>query len=262
MRIAIWGAVFTLSLLAGCGTPPRILKITHTGGDTAPKAALGATGSVDLSGINVGDTIVFAPGSMRSVVAAPQVNITLFEPGSVTETETKKALSVNRRDGAKIEVMKGQLYKGDFFQTDIGIDLSGTDPKRYDLELLLIAFNRGEKPFRGDLTIYDFLPPELTLVGVDPAAKYTDRRSLKGALTSIPLFGLMAMGMDNFSRSSELIDMSTESLDQIRKHSFRRIVLDPGQGVGFIARVKYVPPSPDELLDLRLESRPMAPQGR
>jgi len=257
----LWTILLTSLWLVGCGSPPRVLKVTTSGGDALPRVAVTATGQVDASGLNVGDTVVFAPGSMRSVVAAPQVVITLLEPASITEAETKKALSVNRRDGAKIEVMKGRLINGDIFQTAIPIQLHETDPRRFDINLLLIAFNRGEKPFRGDLTVYDFLPPELSLVGVDPAAKYTDRRSLKGALTSIPLIQIFAMGMDNFSRSSEGVDMHAEVLDQIRKYTFRRLVLDPGQGVGFTVRVKYLPPTGEELQDLRLESRPAGMPG-
>jgi hypothetical protein len=67
------------------------------------------------------------------------------------------------------------------------------------------------------------------------------------------------MGMDNFSRSSEGVDVQREQLDQMNKYTFRRLVLEPGQGVGFTLRLRYVPPSGDELNDLRLEARPMGP---
>lgn len=247
------------ALLGGCASPPSVLKVTTTGGDALPRVTVSPTGQPDMSSVNVGDTVVFAPGSMRSVVAAPQVKVTLFEPGSVTEAENKKQLSVNRREGAKIEVMKGRLINGDFFQTSIPIDLSNSDPKRLDIDLLLLAFNRGEKDFRGDLTVYDLLPPELQLTAVEPAAKYNDRRGVKGALSAIPLLNLISMGMDNFSRSSELLTMDQERLGQVSKYTFRRLVLEPGQAVGFTVKLRYQLPAADELNELRLDSRPMVP---
>jgi hypothetical protein len=245
--------------LVGCGTPPRVLKVTSTGGDAHPLVKVSPTGQMDVAGVNIGDTVVFAPGSMRAVVRSPVVNIVLYEDGSITEAENKKALSINRREGAKIEVMKGRLLKGDYMQQSIAIDLNGRDPFRYDVELLLMAFNRGEKAFRGDLAVYDLLPPELQLLGTGKATKYNDRRSVKGALSAIPLVGLFSMGMDNFSNSGEEVEILAERLDNVSKYTFRRLVLEPGQAVGFNIRVRYTPPSTEELEDLRLESRPMTP---
>jgi hypothetical protein len=265
MQLRMWGGgivLVALLALGGCASPPNVLKVTTTGGDALPKVAVSPTGQVDVSGVGIGDTVVFAPGSMRSVVAAPQVTITLIEPGSVTEAENKKQLSINRREGAKIEVMKGRLLRGDFFQQAIAIDLTDSDPKKYDIDLVLLAFNRGDKPFRGDLTVYDLLPPELQLLTVEAAAKYTDRRGVKGALQAIPLIQFIAMGMDNFSRSSEGVDVQREQLDQVHKYTFRRLVLEPGQGVGFTVKLRYQPPGADELNDLRLEARPIGPGGQ
>lgn len=253
LRFAATAALVVL--FAGCSSPQMLLRTTTTGGDAHPKVRLDPTGQPDLSGINVGDTIAVSPGSMRSVVGSPEVKIVLFEPGSVTEAEAKKSLAMNRREGAKIEVMKGQLLKGDFFIQQIGIDLQSSDPKKFDIDLVLLAFNRGEKPFRGDLTVYDLLPPELSFKAADTAAKYNDRRNMKGALTSIPIFGLLAMGMDNFSRSSEAVEMQHERVGEMHKYTFQRLVLDPGQAVGFTIRLRYVPPTDEELIELRQDAK-------
>lgn len=259
MKSRILGLLVAVGVMAGCASPPNVLKVTRTGGDALPRVAVSPTGQVDTAGVNIGDTVVFAPGSMRAVVPAPEVRITLFEPGSVTEEENKKSLSINRRDGAKIEVMRGRLLRGDFFQSHIAIDLSDRDPRRFDIDLVLVAFNRGEKAFRGDLTIYDLLPPELALQSIDQTAKYTDRRGVKSALSAIPLVNFVSMAMDNFSRSSEGVDMQREELGQVSRYTFRRLVLEPGEGVGMTMRLKYRPPSGEELNDLRQEARPAGP---
>jgi hypothetical protein len=260
MRKRLWGLGCALLLLAGCANQQNLLKTTITGGDALPQVKVSPTGQPDASDVNIGDTVVFAPGSMRAVVRSPQVVVTLFESVDATQSAIKKELSVNRREGAKIEVLKGKLIRGDFIATSIAIDLNDPDPKRLDLDLVLLAFNRGEKPFRGDLTVYDLLPPELQYVGADPAAKYNDRRGVKEALSIIPIVSLFSAGLDNFSRSSEIVEMRHDMLDQIHKYTFSRLVLDPGQAVGFKLRLRYVLPTGDELTDLRLESKPIQPQ--
>lgn len=260
MQERVWGILAGSLILAGCANQQNILKTTITGGDAHPVVKVSPTGQPSLQDVNVGDTVVFAPGSMRAVARSPQVEITLFESAGVTQDAVKKDLSVNRREGAKIEVLKGKLRNGDFIQTNIPIDLNSTDPNRLNIDLLLLAFNRGEKPFRGDLTVYDLLPPELAFTGVDAAAKYNDRRDRKSALSLIPILGLVTMGMDNFSRSDEAVEMKHDMLDQLHKYTFSRVVLEPGQAVGFTIRLRYVLPTPEELIDLRLEARPLQPR--
>lgn len=262
MRILSLAAAVVIVLLTGCGTPYNVLRVTTSGGDANPPVSVSPAGQLDVSQVNVGDTVVFAPGSMRAVVKSPTFTVTLVEPGNVTAEETKKALAINRRDGAKIEVMKGKLFRGDVFLQGVTLNLSNHTAQDRDIPLTLLAFNRGEKAFRGDLTVYDFLPPELEYLGTDPAAKYNDRRGMKGFLDATVFLSFISMAMDNFSRSNEPVDMQHERLGDLHKYTFRRMVLEPGQAVGFVVKTRYRLPETSELEDLRLQARPVQPQGQ
>ncbi len=234
-----------------------LLRTTVTGGDAYPKVKLDSAGQVDPAGINVGDTVVVAPGNMHAVVASPGVSIMLYEPGSVTREELDKSLTTGQESGVKIEVMKGRLLHGDLFAQEIGIDLHSTDLKKYDIDLDLLAFNRGEKDFRGDLAVYDFLPPELSFKSADLAVKYNDHQARKNFISGIPIVSVIAHGIDNFSRTSETVEMQHEMLGEVHKYTFRRLVLEPGQAVGFVLHLRYTPPSGEELTELRRAARPL-----
>jgi len=244
-------------MLAACSTPPMLLKTTITGGDAYPKVKVDDTGQPDLSGLNVGDTVVVVPGNMHAVVASPQVSIMLYEPGSATQEQLRKSLTADQQQSVKIEVMKGKLLHGDVFAQEIGIDLQSTELSKFDIELDLLAFNRGEKVFRGDLTIFDLLPPELEFRGADSAVKYNDHQARKNFVSGIPIFSVLANGIDNFSRTDEAVEMLHETLGEIHKYTFRRLVLEPGQAVGFKLKLRYHPPSHDELDELRQAARPL-----
>jgi hypothetical protein len=190
-------------------------------------------------------------------VASPAVSIMLYEAGSATKEELGKALASGQDQGVKIEVMKGKLLHGDVFAQEIGIDLQSTDLKKYDLDLNLLAFNRGEKAFRGDLAVYDLLPPELLFKSADAAVKYNDHQARKNFVSGIPIVSVLARSIDNFSRTDEAVDMVHESLGEIHRYTFRRLVLDPGQAVGFTLHLRYLPPSGQELLELRQAARPL-----
>lgn len=233
-----------------------LLRTTTTGGDAYPKVKLDAAGQPDLSALNVGDTVVVAPGSMLTVVAAPAVNILLFESDSATREALEKS-PTSGRGSARIEVLKGKLLHGDIFVQDIGIDLHSPELTRYDVNLEMLVFNRGETAFRGDLAVYDQLPPELEWRGADPAVKYNDHRARKEFVDSIPLVSVFAHGIDNYSRTSEEVQMQHEVTGATHKYTFRRLVLDPGQAVGFTLKLRYLPPSEAELQELRQSARPL-----
>lgn len=234
-----------------------LLKTTVTGGDAYPKVKLDASGQPNLAGMNYGDTLVFAPGSMTSVVASPAVNIQLYESASEMRAALEKADPAASGGAARIEVLKGRLVKGDTFVQDIPIDLHNSELDRYDIALQVLVFNRGDKAFSGDLAVYDLLPPELAFRSADPAVKYNDHSARKEIMSNIPLVSLIAKGMDNYSRTSEAVDMQHEMVGEIHKYAFRGLQLDPGQAVGFTLNLRYVPPSSKELFELRQAARPM-----
>lgn len=259
-RLGLAATFGLVILLSGCSSQQMLLRTTTTGGNGHSKVKVTPTGQVETGGIGIGDTVAFSPGSMRAVVGSPEVNILLFESGDITQAENKKALSMNRRDGAKIELMKGKLQNGDMFIHQIGIDVNSTDPKKFDIDLVLLAFNRGEKPFRGDITVYDMLPPELQFKSADSPTKYNDRSSVKEGLSVIPFVGLLTLGMDNFSKTGEQVDMQHEQLGEMHKYTFRRLVLEPGQAVGMTVKLRYLPPSAEDLAELRQNARPLTIQ--
>ena len=80
--------------------------------------------------------------------------------GSVTEAENKKQLSINRREGAKIEVMKGRLLRGDFFQQAIAIDLTDTDPKN------MLPITSPVRRYNDQVEGWFGLHPDVIVVGI------------------------------------------------------------------------------------------------
>jgi hypothetical protein len=254
-------ATAACALVSACASPQMALKRTVTGGDAYPKVLVGPTNELDIDAINVGDTVVFAPGSMRQVVPSPVVEIVLTEDADKTKEEVKKSLQINRREGAKIQVMKGRLMNGDFVQSVIPIDINSADPNKYNVDLVLMAFNRGEKEFRGDLTIYDRPPPELSFLSVDNATKYNDQTATKSALSILPIIQYIAFAMDNYKKTTELVDLQQEVLpNNIHKYTVRRLVLHPAQAVGFTIHLKYQPPSAEEITELRYDAQSFAVQ--
>jgi hypothetical protein len=120
-----------------------------------------------------------------------------------------------------------------------------------------MAFNRGEKEFRGDLTIYDRPPPELTYVSADTATKYNDQSAAKDALSMLPIIQYFAFGMDNYKKTNESVDLQQESVSEdLHKYTVRRLVLNPGQAVGFTIHLKYRPPTDEEITELRYDAQP------
>ena len=261
MAARIW-LVTGLLFLAGCAGPPVALRVTRTGGDSYPQVKADATGQPDLRAIGVGDTLLVSPGNRRTVVPSTQLTYTLVEPRNVAEEELKKSLSINRREAPKIQFVKTELLRGDSFRNSITLDMSRVDQRELDRKIHLLAFNRGEKAFRGDLSIYDLMPPELQLVSVEPAEKYVDRTRVKAGLSWLPIIGLLTMAMDNYGRTGEKLDMAHEKLGEMNRYSFRRLALDPGEAIGIVLNVRYVMPSADELIEMREVAGPVSSQGQ
>ncbi|RQS11608.1 hypothetical protein [Burkholderia sp. Bp8998] len=257
-RLAI--ALCFAAMLAACAPPKMALKVTRTGGGNTAQLKTGDNGQPSPRSITIGDTVVASPGSMKTVVASSPVTYTLYEDGQLTTEEKKKALSVNQKDMPNIQFMKGELHNGDFMLSDIWIDLHTTKPEDFNRTLHYLLFNRGDKPFRGDLTVYDLLPPELELRKINAASKYADQTRVKGVLSMLPLIQYFAFAMDNYAKLDEPVKMKHEQLDGMHKYTFQRIVLEPGQAVGFTIDVHYVPPTVGELVELREDAKPLIPK--
>ncbi|WP_439672162.1 Lipoprotein [Cupriavidus necator] len=257
-RPSLLAATLAAVLLAGCSAPQMALKSTRTGGDSSPQVRADMAGKADLSSLNVGDTVAVSPGNSKVVVASTPLVYTLYEDGMVTQAEVKRQLAVNRKDVPRIEFIKGELHRGDFIRREILLDLHSKDPDEFNRTIHFLAFNRGDKAFRGDLTVYDLLPAELELVKLGSANKYTDQTMVKGVLSGLPFLSLVTLAMDNYSKSDEQVAMRHERLDQVQKFTFQRVVLEPGQAIGFTMNVRYQLPGEQELADLRETAAPLA----
>jgi len=257
-RPSLLAATLAAVLLAGCAAPQMALKSTRTGGDSSPQVRADMAGKADLSSLNVGDTVAVSPGNSKVVVASTPLVYTLYEDGMVTQAEVKRQLAVNRKDVPRIEFIKGELHRGDFIRREILLDLHSKDPNEFNRTIHFLAFNRGDKAFRGDLTVYDLLPAELELVKLGSANKYTDQTMVKGVLSGLPFLSLVTLAMDNYSKSDEQVAMRHERLDQVQKFTFQRVVLEPGQAIGFTMNVRYQLPGEQELADLRETAAPLA----
>lgn len=257
-RLAIVISLF--AMLSACMPPKMALKVTRTGGGNTAQLRAGENGQPSLTSIGIGDTVVVSPGSTKAVVASSTVTYTLYEQGQLTSDENKRQLSVTRKNVPDIQFMKGELRNGDVMLGDIWIDLHTTKPEDFNRTLHYLLFNRGDKPFRGDLTVYDLLPPELELRKINSGNKYADRTQVKNVLSMLPLIQYFAFAMDNYVKLDESVTMEHEQLDAIHRYTFRRLVLEPGQAVGFTIDVHYVPPTDGELTELRETAKPLIPK--
>uniref|UniRef100_Q46TH4 Uncharacterized protein n=2 Tax=Burkholderiaceae TaxID=119060 RepID=Q46TH4_CUPPJ len=251
-------ATLVASTLAGCGTP-MALRETRTGGDASPAVRTDITGKPDLKAIGYGDTVAVSPGNMKAVFASTPLTYTLFEDSFTTTAELEKrekTLSVNRKDMPNLELLKAEMSKG-MIRTNIYIRQDDPDPNKFDRTIRMIAINRGEKPFRGDLTIYDLMPPELQFVSASDATKLVSQQGVKAFLSVVPIVQYVTFAMDDYAKSDEKVPMTHAMLDQLHKYTMQRLVLDPGQAVGFEMKVRYIPPTAEELAELRETATPL-----
>jgi hypothetical protein len=250
-------AVAAATILAGCGAP-MTLRQTRTGGDMTPTVKTDISGKPDLKAINVGDTVAVSPGNMKAVFASTTLTYELYENSLTTRAELEKSqkdLAINRKDLPKLELLKAEFMNGQVW-TRVMINREGEDPKRFDRTVHMIVINRGEKPFRGDLTIYDLMPPELQFISVTDASKLINQQAAKSFLSVLPIIQFVAFSMDDFRPSSEKIPMTHAMIDQMHRYSLPRLVLDPGQAVGFDLNVRYILPTDEELAELRETATP------
>lgn len=246
------------SMLAGCGAP-MALRQTRTGGDATPIVRADITGKPDLRAVNVGDTVGVSPGNMKAVFASTPLTYTLYENSLTTQAaieKKQKELAVNPKDLPKLELLKAEFSRG-MVRTDIAINREDPDPAKFNRTIQMIAINRSDKPFRGDLTIYDLMPPELEFVSSGDANKLISQQAVKSFLSVLPIVQFVGFAMDDYTRSSEAVPMTHAMMDQMHRYTLQRLVLDPGQAVGFEIKVKYLPPSDEELADLRDMAKPL-----
>lgn len=246
-----------ICMLAACENPKMALKVTRTGGANTALLKTTQNGQPSMRDIAIGDTVVVSPGNQRTVVASTPMTYTLYEDGQLTSAELKKELTVNRKEGPKIEFIKGELKHGDFFVHDIYIDLHSANPDDFSRTISYLVFNRGDKPFRGDLTIYDMLPAELQFGQVNAVSKFVDHREMKNMLGYLPIIQYVTFAMDSYAKLDEQVPMKHDQLDQVHKYTFQRLVLEPGQAVGFSISVRYVVPPDQDLAELREEAHPI-----
>lgn len=252
------GVLLGALILAGCAGPDVAIKTTSLGGDRGIRAT-GKDRVLNLKGINEGDTVIVAPGSQRTVVASSTVQVHLMESIDLSvqqmERDRKRELSVNRKPGARLEFIKGRRIgkSKDFIPF---VQVRKDDPSTHEFEVQLYAVNRSEEAFRGDLVIYDWLPSDVELISASEIAKFDDRSFALGALAgAIPVFGLIAaMNIENLPKTDEVLMVQTEALDQIRKYTIKRLVLEPGQWIGLTQKLRYLPPADDELEELRVDT--------
>lgn len=254
-------AVITFTL-AGCAAPDVVIKSTTLGGDRGIRAT-GKDRTFDINGVNEGDTLIVAPGSQRAVVPSSPVVINLMESFDFSrvqaEEEKKRDLAVNRKPGARIEFVRGQRDKERFERF---VRVRRDDPETQEFNVEVFAANRSEEAFRGDLVIYDWLPSELTLLSTSSVEKYDTREGLKTAISAIPIFGLIAFGIDSWVKTGDVLSVQVEELDQIKKYTIKRLVLEPGQWIGFSQKLRYKLPDEEELQDLRTDTYQRMTQRR
>lgn len=238
---------FTVLSVGCAGTPEfSVLDITRTGGDFADPVRVDVTGNPNKDAIDQGDVVVVSPGALRSVVESPPLFFTLVEPAS----KTRKALQINPRDYAKIEVMRG-IFKKTHVLSNVYVNMA--NPQENSFKITLLAFNRSKKSFRGDLTIYDHLPSELKVESISEAAYYKNQEAAKGAINAVPVVGWMiTASMPNIKRTNEQVNMSYSEVEPgLYKFDIPRVIIEPGRAVGLEMEVSYIFPEEESLDELR-----------
>jgi len=126
----------------------------------------------------------------------------------------------------------------DFAQKETTVDIA--DESEADLYLNILAINRGNKIFDGDLVIHANIPPQVKFLKVTQTDKIRDNLALKTTLMSIPIIQLFAFALNDFAVvSSKAIFTSTTTEDGNLKLTAENIRLAPGEGVNLGYRVAY-----------------------
>ncbi|MBV8156606.1 MAG: hypothetical protein JO278_03050, partial [Dyella sp.] len=81
-------------------------------------------------------------------------------------------------------------------------------------------------------------------------------KGVKSFLSIVPILQYVTFAMDDYVRK-DAVPMTHTMLDQMHRYTLQRLVLEPGQAVGFEMKVKYLPPSADELVELREMAKPL-----
>jgi hypothetical protein len=89
------------------------------------------------------------------------------------------------------------------------------------------------------------------------ARKLVNQKTAKSLLSIVPILQYVTFAIDDYAKSDEQVPMPHTMLDQLHKYTLQRLVLDPGQALGFEMKIRYIPPSAEELAELRELATPV-----
>ena len=120
----------------------------------------------------------------------------------------------------------------DYWTSSAQIDISKEKASNIPIYLKLMAVNRGNKIFEGDLTVYAQLPAQVLPGEITEATKIKDKTSTKSFLSAIPYLNFITLGMDNFSVVKSIAEFETSIDDQGHARlTVKDITLEPGEGI-------------------------------
>lgn len=238
------------ALLSGCETAQMVEVATiQNGPDLHPRVTLQEARATVLDSLLPSESIVLARGSDEALATPNNVAISIRRPLTTEEREAA-ARARSGRGGAggegeaaphfALSAEKYLLDRERRWHTRTSIDL-GSQQIEELLEFRLVAVNRGNQAFSGDLVIYDHLPSTLEFEDIVSARKARDQRSERQALSMIPFLGIAAAAMDDYGSAEGDFQFSHESHNGLLTARFGSIELRPREGILLHFRAHLAP---------------------
>jgi|GEM_PF-3385840 len=241
------GLLVAASLLSGCETAQTAEVATiQNGPDLHPRVTLHEARSTVLGNLMPSESIVLASGSDEALVTPNNVLISIRRPLTAEE----RATAARGRGGAAgepdaaprfaLSAEKSLLDRERRWHTRTSVDLGSQDAEE-PVEFRLVAVNRGNKTFSGDLVIHDHLPTTLLFEEIVSARKVRDQRGARQALSTIPFLGIAAVAMDDYGAAEGSFQFGHDSQDGLLTAHFGSIELRPLEGVLLQFRARLAP---------------------
>jgi hypothetical protein len=154
----------------------------------------------------------------------------------------KKIADDNGSEYFDLTAIKFVQDKSGDWQYKAFIDRDSVYGNVYSGKYRIILLNSGTKTYTGPLVAYDRLEPAMTYSGIRSVKKVVDHRDLRSNLALVPYIGLVTLAMDDFSTTSDSMQMVDKVIDGIVKFESQSLTLSPGEGIQIDFGVNLVLP--------------------
>lgn len=223
-------AVFCVIFVASCAQVQIELGSVQNGRDLFPKVDAKSAFEGNREGLTQGEAIIIAKSdagiyTSTSPESAELSFFTLEDPESRKENELEE---VERYEIVSLKFLKDQA--GNWTRSD-SIKIESSTPSSLTIPFQIIAFNNGDAPFNGDLSVLDRLGGDLKFSGLIDHHKVRDARTEKAVIGSLPYVGILALAIDDFTEIEGKFSFNDQSSNTLMDVRFNDVSLEPGEGI-------------------------------